>query len=113
MPEETVSALSGGNVQKVLVARWLRTTPTVLIVSDLTVGVDVGARADIHEEVRRMAEEGSAVIVITSDFEEIEAICTRAFVLQRGHVTDMLEGDELAVRSITARALVGAHGSEA
>jgi ribose transport system ATP-binding protein len=112
VPDEKVSALSGGNVQKVLVARWLRTTPAVLIVSDLTVGVDVGARADIHREVRRMAEEGSAVIVLTSDFEEIEAICTRTFVLQRGHLIDTLYGDEVTVRSITARALVGAHGGE-
>jgi ribose transport system ATP-binding protein len=112
LPDERVSALSGGNVQKVLVARWLRTTPALLIVSDLTVGVDVGARADIHRQVRRMAEEGSAVIVLTSDFEEIEAICTRTFVLQRGHLIDTLYGDEVTVRSITARALVGAHGGE-
>jgi ribose transport system ATP-binding protein len=112
VPDEKVSALSGGNVQKVLVARWLRTTPALLIVSDLTVGVDVGARADIHREVRRMAQEGSAVIVLTSDFEEIEAICTRTFVLQRGHLIDTLYGDEVTVRSITARALVGAHGGE-
>ena len=112
VPDEHVSALSGGNVQKVLVARWLRTTPTLLIVSDLTVGVDVGARADIHAEVRRMAQAGSAVIVLTSDFEEIEAICTRTFVLQRGHLIDALYGDDVTVRSITARALVGAHGGE-
>jgi ribose transport system ATP-binding protein len=112
VPDERISALSGGNVQKVLVARWLRTTPALLIVSDLTVGVDVGARADIHREVRRMAQEGSAVIVLTSDFEEIEAICTRTFVLQRGHLIDTLYGDEVTVRSITARALVGAHGGE-
>jgi ribose transport system ATP-binding protein len=112
VPEERLSALSGGNVQKVVVARWLRSTSPLLIVSDLTVGVDVGARADIHREVRRMAEEGSAVIVLTCDFEEIETLCTRAFVLQRGRLIDALQGEDLTVRSITARALVGAHGGE-
>jgi ABC-type sugar transport system ATPase subunit len=59
-----------------------------------------------------MAEEGSAVIVLTCDFEEIETLCTRAFVLQRGRLIDALQGEDLTVRSITARALVGAHGGE-
>jgi ribose transport system ATP-binding protein len=112
VPDERIAALSGGNVQKVLVGRWLHTSPALLIASDLTVGVDVGARADIHREVRRMAEEGTAVIVLTSDFDEVEALCTRTLVLQRGYLIDALYGDEVTVRSITARALVGAHGGE-
>ena len=108
IPEERVSALSGGNAQKVLVARWLRRRPTLLIVSDLTVGVDVGARAEIYEHIRQIAGEGTAVLVITSDFEEIEALCSRAFVLQRGRLIGTLEGEDVAVDAITARAVVGA-----
>jgi ribose transport system ATP-binding protein len=106
-PDERVSALSGGNAQKVLVARWLRRSPTLLVVSDLTVGVDVGARAEIYGHMREIAAQGSAVIVITSDFEEIEALCTRAFVLQRGRVIGTLEGEDVTVENITAHAVVG------
>jgi ribose transport system ATP-binding protein len=107
-PDERVSALSGGNSQKVLVARWLRRSPTLLIVSDLTVGIDVGARAEIYEQIREIAVQGSAVIVITSDFQEIEALCSRAFVLQRGRLIGTLDGDDVTVESITAQAVVGA-----
>jgi ribose transport system ATP-binding protein len=106
-PDERVSALSGGNAQKVLVARWLRRAPVVLIASDVTVGVDVGARAEIYEQIRQIAEQGSAVMVITSDFEEIEALCSRAFVLQRGRLIETLEGSDVTVENVTARAVVG------
>jgi ribose transport system ATP-binding protein len=106
-PEERISALSGGNAQKVLVARWLRRAPAVLIVSDVSVGVDVGARAEIYEQIREIAQQGTAVVVITSDFEEIAALCSRAYVLQRGRLIGTLEGDDVTVEEITARAVVG------
>ena len=108
MPEERVSALSGGNAQKVLVARWLRRAPSLLIVSDLTVGVDVGARAEIYDQIRAIAARGAAVMVIGSDFEEMEALCSRAFVLQRGRLIAKLEGSDVTQEQITALAVVGA-----
>jgi ribose transport system ATP-binding protein len=108
MPDERVSALSGGNAQKVLVARWLQRVPALLIVSDLTVGVDVGARAEIYEQIRAIAARGAAVMVIGSDFEEIEALCSRAFVLQRGRLIATLEGSDVTQEQITALAVVGA-----
>jgi ribose transport system ATP-binding protein len=110
-PDERVSALSGGNAQKVLVARWLRRTPTLLVVSDLTVGVDVGARAEIYAQIREIAAQGTAVLVITSDFEEIEALCARAFVLQRGRLIGALEGEDVTVENITGHAVVGGQES--
>ena len=110
-PGERVSTLSGGNAQKVIVARSLRRVPILLMVNDVSVGVDVGAREEIYEAIRGIAEAGSAVIVITSDFEEISALCSRAFVLQRGHLIAVLEGGEVTVENITARAIVG--GGEA
>jgi ribose transport system ATP-binding protein len=106
-PNERVSALSGGNAQKVLVARSLRRVPTLLIVNDVSVGVDVGAREEIYGAIREIADAGSAVIVITSDFEEITALCSRAFVLQRGHLIAVLQGADVTVENITARAVVG------
>jgi ribose transport system ATP-binding protein len=107
VPHERVSALSGGNAQKVLVGRWLRRIPTLLIANDVSVGVDVGAREEIYEAIRGIAQAGAAVIVITSDFEEVTALCSRAFVLQRGHLIAVLEGNDVTVDNITARAVVG------
>ena len=67
-----------------LVARWLFDAAPVLIVNDVSVGVDVGSREEIYRAIRREAAAGAAVLVITSDFEEIEALCTRALVFARG-----------------------------
>ena len=107
LPDAQISALSGGNAQKVLVARWLQRTLPLIILNDLTSGVDIGARQEIYEIVARAAREGTTVVVITSDFEEIEVLCTRAYVLARGRLVAELPAHGLDVKSITARALVG------
>ena len=106
-PDLSVGVLSGGNAQKVLVARWLHRTPRLIILNDLTQGVDIGARSDIYELIAAAARDGSAVIVITSDFEEIETLCNRAYVLSRGRLVSEVEEASLSVRSITALALSG------
>jgi ribose transport system ATP-binding protein len=102
LPEERIVRLSGGNAQKVLVARWLFDAAPVLIVNDVSVGVDVGSREEIYEAIRREASRGAAVLVITSDFEEIEALCSRAFVFVRGLCKAELTGAEVNVPSIAA-----------
>jgi ribose transport system ATP-binding protein len=102
LPEERVVSLSGGNAQKVLVARWLFDAAPVLIVNDVSVGVDVGSREEIYEAIRREALQGAAVLVITSDFEEIEALCSRAFVFVRGACKAELNAAEVSVPNIAA-----------
>jgi ribose transport system ATP-binding protein len=102
LPEERVVSLSGGNAQKVLVARWLFDAAPILIVNDVSVGVDVGSREEIYEAIRREASRGAAVLVITSDFEEIEALCSRAFVFVRGACKAELKGAEVNVPRIAA-----------
>jgi ribose transport system ATP-binding protein len=102
LPEERVVSLSGGNAQKVLVARWLFDAAPILIVNDVSVGVDVGSREEIYEAIRREALGGAAVLVITSDFEEIEALCSRAFVFVRGACKAELNGAEVNVPRIAA-----------
>lgn len=106
-PGLAISALSGGNAQKVLVARWLSDPPPVMVLNDLTFGVDIGARQEIYETILKVVSTGTTVVVITSDFEEIETLCTRAYVLSRGRISGELVGPELTTSSMTALAVSG------
>ena len=88
--EIPISALSGGNQQKVVMSRWMNVGTPVLILEDPTAGVDVGARAEIYALLNEALERGIAVLVISADFEEIAHICNRALVFNRGKVTGEL-----------------------
>src|SRR5215203_3828566 len=91
-----VSSLSGGNQQKVALARWLMTNPRVLILDEPTQGVDVGAKTDVHREMDRLASEGVAILMISSDLQEVLAMSDRVIVMRRGTVAGILERHELA-----------------
>jgi ribose transport system ATP-binding protein len=84
--EQNPRELSGGNQQKVVLAKWLLRRPEVLILDEPTRGVDVGAKAEIHALLRRAAEGGMAVLVVSSDLPELLAACDRIVVLSRGRV---------------------------
>ena len=86
--ENPVATLSGGNAQKVVISRLMSMNPKVLILNGPTVGVDVGAKFDIHEEIRRIAGEGVAVILISDDIAEVHANCNRIMVMRAGRITD-------------------------
>ncbi len=83
---ESVMSLSGGNQQKVVVGRWLRKHPTVMVLNEPFQGVDVGARHDLAEKAREVAETGSAVIVMSTDLEEIMEVSDRVVVLADGNL---------------------------
>jgi ribose transport system ATP-binding protein len=99
-PHLPVEALSGGNQQKVVVGRWLLTGRKLLIAEDPTAGVDVGAKAEIYRLVARALEEGLAVIVVSTDFEEVAHICHRALVFSRGRIVSELAGAGLTTASL-------------
>lgn len=90
-----LSSLSGGNQQKVILARWLQRDPRLLLLDEPTQGVDVGARVDVHASVRRAVDRGMAALLVTSDFEELAQVSDRVLVLSNGRITAELSGAEL------------------
>jgi len=102
--EAPLSSLSGGNQQKVIVARWLRRNPRLLLLDEPTQGVDVGARAEIYELINRAVSGGAAALIASSDFEELARICDRVVVLRKGVVVAELHEAELEAESIAQRA---------
>jgi erythritol transport system ATP-binding protein len=99
-----ISALSGGNQQKVVIARSVMTRPRVLLMDEPTRGVDVGAKAEIVETMRRLAAEGMAVVFATSELAEIEAAATRVIVMARGRITADLSRPEMTPEAMTSAA---------
>ncbi|MBY5934911.1 sugar ABC transporter ATP-binding protein [Tateyamaria omphalii] len=98
-----VQSLSGGNQQRVALARWLSRAPRVLILNGPSVGVDVGSKADIHDIIRNLATQGIGIIVISDDLPELLATCHRILVMRDGKIIDNLDGksvteDDLAHR---------------
>lgn len=98
--EVPISALSGGNQQKVVMARWMNIETPVLILEDPTAGVDVGARSEIYTLLNQALERGIAVLVISTDFEEIAHICNRALVFNRGAVTGELLNEQVTFANL-------------
>ncbi len=100
--EFAMSDLSGGNQQKVVICRWLRMEPKVLILDEPTQGVDVGAKADIHRLVDEAAAQGTAVLVASTDHEELVRLCHRVLVVRRGRIVEDMSGSRLDADAITA-----------
>ena len=106
--EEPAATLSGGNQQKVVVARWMETEARLLILEEPTIGVDVGAKAEIYHLFQLSLRRGLAVLLISSDFEEVERICHRALVFSRGRVVAEIPRERLTVAALTQAASGGA-----
>ena len=83
---EEIGALSGGNQQKVMLAKWLKREPDLLIIEEPTKGVDVGAKFQIHTELQRRAADGMAVLVVSSDFPELMSLCSRILAVHEGQI---------------------------
>ncbi len=101
--EQTVRRLSGGNQQKVVVAKSLSSAPSILLLDDPTPGIDVQSKRDLAAAIRRIAAEGSAVLLVSSEFEELAALCDRVLVLRQGSVVGELDrrrGDEISESSL-------------
>jgi ABC-type sugar transport system ATPase subunit len=103
-PEEPVRNLSGGNQQKTVLARWLAIAPKVLILDEPTHGIDIGAKSDVYELIRRLARSGIAIALISSELPEVIAMADRAVVMHEGRVTAILERSQIDEHTIMTHA---------
>ena len=99
-PELPIDALSGGNQQKVMLARWLRTKPVAMLLDEPTQGVDIAGRAQIQLLIKEAAAEGCGFLVSSSEVEGLVALCDRVVVLRRGRLETILSGERKTVREI-------------
>jgi len=103
--EALVSALSGGNQQKVVMSRALLSDPLIVLADEPTQGVDVGARAELYQILRDVSKSGIPVIISSSDAKELEGLCDTVYVLSRGHVVSELRGDAITEENMISAAV--------
>ncbi|MEE6282527.1 sugar ABC transporter ATP-binding protein, partial [Georgenia sp. MJ170] len=110
-PERLIKNLSGGNQQKVLLGRWLATNPEILILDEPTRGIDIGAKADIQETILNLAEDGVAILFISSELDEVVRICERILVLKdRNKIAEIENGPDVTSQTIVG--LIADHGAD-
>ena len=105
--ENRVGNLSGGNQQKVLLAKWLQTKPKMILLDEPTQGVDVGAREQIYQILKRQATSGTMIICASSDYEELATLCSRVLIFSHGRIVEELVGNQLTKEAIAQRCHLG------
>jgi ribose transport system ATP-binding protein len=103
--EVPVGALSGGNQQKVVIAKWLMRHPRIILLNDPTRGIDVGTKQEIYQLLRRLADQGAAIVFYSTDYDELIGCCDRVLVLYDGAIKRELAGDEITEHALIAAAL--------
>jgi ribose transport system ATP-binding protein len=103
--ELPVGALSGGNQQKVVIAKWLMVAPRIILLNDPTRGIDVGTKAEIYQLLRKLAASGAAILFYSTDYDELIGCCDRVLVLYDGAVKRELAGAEITERALISSAL--------
>lgn len=101
--ERGLETFSGGNQQKILFAKWLRNRPAAFLLDEPTQGVDVGAKEQLHDRLRATANSGAAVVVSSTDLEELVVLCSRVAIMRNGVIVDEVKGADLSVEQLTRR----------
>ncbi len=101
---DPVATLSGGNQQKVVIAKWLLTAPRILLLNDPTRGIDVGTKQELYQLLRKLADAGAAIVLYSTDYDELIGCCDRVLILYDGRVVRVLEGAEITETNIVAGA---------
>jgi ribose transport system ATP-binding protein len=104
-PSDAVSTLSGGNQQKVVLAKWLMTEPRIILLNDPTRGIDVGTKQELYRLMRELADQGAAILFYSTDYDELIGCCDRVAIMYDGRIVRELEGAELTETNIIASAL--------
>jgi ribose transport system ATP-binding protein len=105
LPRRKMAKFSGGNQQKAVLARWLRTEPQVLILDEPTQGVDIGSKTEVYERIDQFAQAGGTVVVASSDTDELIRLCDRVLIIRGGSVACELFGDEISASRIVTETL--------
>jgi ribose transport system ATP-binding protein len=100
-----VGALSGGNQQKVVIAKWLMVEPRIILLNDPTRGIDVGTKQELYRLMRELADQGAAILFYSTDYDELIGCCDRVAIMYDGRIVRELEGAELTETNIIASAL--------
>ena len=100
-----VGALSGGNQQKVVIAKWLMRQPRIILLNDPTRGIDVGTKQEMYQLLRKLADAGAAILFYSTDYDELIGCCDRVLVLYDGTIKRELVGAEITERALIASAL--------
>jgi D-xylose transport system ATP-binding protein len=101
-PETVVGTLSGGNQQKVVLGRWLLNEPRILLLDEPTRGIDIAAKQEIYERINHLAEKGMAIVMVSSEMEELQGLCDRILVMHEGRVTGAFDRDNATPELIMA-----------
>ena len=112
-PEIPARNLSGGNQQRIVLAKWLQTKPRLLILNCPTVGVDVGSKNQIHEIVKKLAREGMGIIVISDDIGEVVTLCSRVIIMKDGRLIKEVNSADTTVEALERDVIDGGEGSDA
>ena len=104
-PSNPVATLSGGNQQKVVIAKWLMNAPRLILLNDPTRGIDVGTKQEIYQLLRDLADAGTAIVLYSTDYEELIGCCDRVLILYDGRIVRTLEGPAITEANIVASAL--------
>ena len=112
-PLNPVRSLSGGNQQKVVLIKWLAANPQILILNSPTVGVDVGAKSEIHNIVKTLATEGIGIIVISDDIPELMSLCNRVMIMKEGRIVDESDIKEISMEDLEAQIAIKVNEMEA
>ncbi|WP_191058341.1 sugar ABC transporter ATP-binding protein [Geminicoccus harenae] len=102
---DPVATLSGGNQQKVVIAKWLLTEPRIILLNDPTRGIDVGTKQELYQLLRDLADAGASILFYTTDYDELIGCCDRVLILYDGRIVRELQGDEIDEKAIVATSL--------
>ena len=105
-----VGSLSGGNQQKVVIAKWLMRKPRIILLNDPTRGIDVGTKQEIYQLLRKLADEGAAILFYSTDYDELIGCCDRVLVLYDGAIKRDLTGAEITERALIVQRAQHRHG---
>jgi ribose transport system ATP-binding protein len=104
-PDDAVLTLSGGNQQKVVLAKWLMTEPRIILLNDPTRGIDVGTKQELYRLMRDLADQGAAILFYSTDYDELIGCCDRVAIMYDGRIVRELEGADLNETNIVASSL--------